>query len=93
MAFMRIYCDYCGMKWEVYQRDDYKSDKSRKCPHCTTKIDRNTWNNHIVPAFEAFQSINTELINDNMAGSPRFSVDFHEDYYFPAKKTQLDNEE
>lgn len=93
MAMMRIYCDYCGQKWEVYQRDDLSPSKAGICPHCKTKIDRNTWNDHIIPAFEAFKSINNELINNNMTGSPRFSVDFVDDFYFPESKIKANNED
>ena len=57
------------------------------------RIDSQTWERQILPAFGEFQDMNRELIKDNLNGSVRFSVDFREDYYFPEKKTQLDNEE
>lgn len=93
MAMMKIYCGYCNQYWEVYQHNDWKSDKARTCPHCFNRIDSQTWERQILPAFGEFQDMNRELIKDNLNGSVRFSVDFREDYYFPEKKTQLDNEE
>ncbi len=86
MAMMKIYCDYCGRKWDVYERDNWNSDNARTCPHCFHKIDGQTWKHEIVPAFAAYMDLNKQLIKDTGAGSVRFSVDFSEDYFFPENK-------
>lgn len=93
MSMMKIYCGYCNQYWEVYQHNDWKSDKARTCPHCFSQIDAQTWKRQILPAFGAFQDMSRTLSNDSLNGRVYFSVDFKEDYYFPEKKTQMDNEE
>lgn len=86
MAMMKIYCDYCGQKWDVYERDNWNDDKARTCPHCFHKIDSQTWKNEIVPAFGAYMDLTKQLIKDTGAGCIRFSVDFLEDHFFPEKE-------
>ena len=86
MAMMKIYCDYCGQKWDIYERDNWNDDKARTCPHCFNKIDGQTWKNEIIPAFGAYMDLNKQLIKDTGLGCVRFSVDFSEDYFFPESK-------
>jgi hypothetical protein len=75
--YLKIYCDVCGGNWEVYQRDDWTSDKARQCPHCFAKIDRQTWNKQIIPAFAATADANAELVKDSTGyHKPLFTVDF-----------------
>ena len=49
MAYLKIYCDYCGQTWEVYRRS-MNDEHSRECPHCGSRIDDQTWRNQVVPA-------------------------------------------
>ena len=42
MAYLKIYCDYCGQTWEVYRRS-MNDEHSRECPHCGSRIDDQTW--------------------------------------------------
>ena len=87
MAFMRIHCGYCGQPWEIYSRDDWKGDKARTCPHCKNKIDRQTWNNHVLTAFGSVQDANAELIKDSMGfKTPLYTVDFIEDRIFDGRQ-------
>lgn len=64
MAFLRIHCDVCGGSWEVYRRDVWTNDKMRQCPHCLSKIDRQTWERQIIPAFAMVDDANAELYKD-----------------------------
>ena len=64
MAYMRIYCGYCGQKWEVYERDNWNSQKAATCPHCGKRIDGQTWARQVVPAFCAAGDANRELYKD-----------------------------
>ena len=74
MVFLRIHCDSCGGKWEVYRRDIY-SDHSRQCPHCFREIDRQTWDKNIVPAIGFSADANNELSKDHADGKPPFRID------------------
>ncbi len=83
MAYMRIHCDYCGGAWEVYKRDNWKDSKAAECPHCFSKIDRQTWDNQIVPAFNMLDDANRELFKDHVGyHRPLFTVDVIADHIF-----------
>ena len=83
MGYMRIRCDYCGGKWEIYHRDDWKSYRARTCPHCSKKIDPQTWERFILPAFGAVEDANAELYKDTLGYKcPLFEVDFIADTTF-----------
>lgn len=84
MAMMRIKCSYCQGHWEIYERDKWNADDKRICPHCGSKIDIQTWQRHILPAFATFMDANKELVKDCLGHRiTRFSVDFIEDNHFP----------
>lgn len=74
MTYMSIYCGYCGKRWEVYQRDNWKDERARTCPHCFHEIDAQTWERDVLPAFGAALDCNAELFK-NHKGSI-FAVDF-----------------
>ena len=91
MGFLRIHCDYCGGTWDVYGRDDWKTTRSRTCPHCQTKIDGQDWNNHVLPAFGAMMDANRELIKTHTGyHTPLFTVDYVEDFFFPDAKAEAE---
>lgn len=75
MGFLKIYCDSCGGTWDVYHRDIH-SDNARKCPHCLAKIDGQTWNRQILPAFGEMLDTERELFKDHMNRAPLFCIDF-----------------
>lgn len=76
MAFMRIYCGYCGQHWEVYERDNWNSQQAATCPHCGKRIEGQTWVNQVVPAFCAVSDANRELKRDSTGyGLPHFQFD------------------
>lgn len=82
MAYMRIHCGYCGQPWEIYFRDDWKADSARRCPHCDSKIDRQTWQK-VITAFGYVQDANAELFKDHTGyHCPLYTVDYIEDRYF-----------
>ena len=83
MAYLRIHCDVCGGTWEVYHRDNWKDDKARQCPHCFSKIDRQTWEKQILPAFGAVQDANAELFKDSTGyHTPLFTFDVIADHIY-----------
>lgn len=89
--YMRIHCDTCGGTWEVYQRDNWKDDKARACPHCFAEIDRQTWNDYVLPAFGLTADANAELFKDSTGyHKPRFSVDFVADHLYQNRRTGAD---
>lgn len=65
MAILRIHCRSCGGKWEVYSRDNWKSDNARKCPHCNREIPRDLWERDVIPAFCEVVDANAELLKDH----------------------------
>ena len=83
MAYLRIHCDVCGGTWEVYNRDDWKDDKARQCPHCFSKIDKGVWESEILPAFGAVQDANAELFKVHTgAHTPLFTFDVIADHIY-----------
>jgi len=86
MAYLKIYCDYCGQTWEVYQRS-MNEEHSRECPHCGSKIDDQTWKRQIVPALCMVSDANGELMKDHLGYHvPVFTFDVISDHYFSKKK-------
>lgn len=77
MGYLRIHCHQCGGAWDVYARDNWKSDTARQCPHCFASIDRQTWERQIIPAFASTIDANRALEKDCTGyNAPMFSVDF-----------------
>lgn len=88
MAYLRIHCENCGGKWEIYHRDNWNDDKARQCPHCFAKIDRQLWQKEVLPAFGAAHDLNAELIKDHVGNHrPLFSVDIIADHLYQNRKT------
>lgn len=76
MAFLRIYCNECGGKWEIYRRDNWNDETARQCPHCFLQINRDVWEKEILPAFNAVHDANAELFKESTGYSkPLFSFD------------------
>ena len=81
--FIRIHCGYCKRTYEVYERDDLQGDRARVCPHCSTKIDRETWLFSVVPAFKAASDANRKLYEDHVnKHNAIFTVAFVPDHIF-----------
>lgn len=74
MAYLRIHCDYCGGQWEVYKHN-IKDEYARQCPHCFQKIDRQTWEKQVIPAFNMSNDANAELYKDFCDCNPLFYFD------------------
>lgn len=86
--YIRIHCETCGGTWEVYQRDNWNDDKARQCPHCFSKIDRQTWHDYILPAFGLSADANAELLKDHSGSyKPLFSVDLIADHLYTNRNT------
>lgn len=88
MAYLRIHCDVCGGTWEVYHRDNWNDDKARQCPHCFSKIDRQTWQKEVLPAFGAVNDANAELFKEHTGRHvPLFTFDVIADHLYANRKT------
>lgn len=80
---MKIECGYCGQHWEIYQRDDLHGTHARQCPHCDSKIDRDTWLSKVIPAFSLAAAANEKLYQDHVEShKPIFTVGFIPDHIF-----------
>lgn len=87
MAYMRIHCENCGGTWEVYERDDYHSKNSATCPHCGKRIDYQTWEKQILPAFGMIADANRELFKDATGYHyPMFQFDVFTDNFYGNRK-------
>lgn len=76
-GYVRIHCAQCRRRWAVYERDDWKADTARTCPHCGAQIDAQTWERQVLPAFGIMGDANRELIKDHTGYStPLFRVDY-----------------
>ena len=84
MGYVSIHCDYCGGTWDVYGHSNFHERAARTCPHCQQRIDGQTWEKQILPAFGGMMDANRELIKDHTGyHSPLFTVDYIADHYFP----------
>ena len=84
MGILRIHCDSCGGQWEVYGSGDFHARAARTCPHCGQRIDGQTWEKQILPAFGGMMDANRELLKDHSGyHAPLFTVDYVADHYFP----------
>ena len=85
MAYLKIYCDFCGQIWDVYSRSK-KDNQSKVCPHCGAEIDPQSWWK-MVSALDEVQEANRELLTDHeVYHFPLFQFDVVEDQYFSKKK-------
>ena len=64
MTYMEIHCGSCGRAWRVEISDNYHQDTARTCPRCGQQIDRQTWNNQVLPALGTVHDANFELARD-----------------------------
>lgn len=67
MVALLLYCNSCGCKWEIIERDDFTNEKHSVCPNCGEQIDRQTWDRFILPAFGVMIDANNELTRDAIA--------------------------
>ena len=82
---MRIWCRRCGGTFEIYGRDDVRSQRARTCPHCQERATGETWAK-VADAFDAYKEAAMALFADATAKT-RFTVDFIDDsVYERAKK-------
>ncbi len=90
MGMLKIHCGCCRQTWDLYNRGDYHRHVKRTCPHCGSKIDGQTWEKQILPAYGAMLDANRELIKDHTGyGQPIFTIDYIEDAYFPNDATDI----
>ena len=80
--YIELHCDYCNQDYEVYERN-LTDKKANHCPHCDSKIDRDTWLSAVVPAFKSAQVANMALGYDHAQDhKPLFTVSFIADHLF-----------
>ena len=65
MGYMSIHCGNCGNGWEIHEGDNWNDDKARECPYCCNKIDFQTWNREVIPAFGSVADANRELFKNH----------------------------
>ena len=41
--YILVWCQRCGGTFEIYSRDDVRSNKARTCPHCQERATGETW--------------------------------------------------
>lgn len=77
MVYMVIHCTNCFQSWQVYFRDNWKSDTARTCPHCGSRIDKHIWEREILPAFGSAADANRELLKLHLGNRscPLFTFD------------------
>lgn len=77
MGFLRIHCKSCGNYWDVYESDDYKNQRYKKCPYCGEEIDGQDYYNTVLPAFGAMLDATKELEKTSIGyNAPLFRVDY-----------------
>lgn len=64
MGYLKLTCGECGREWEVYAHQ-MEDERANQCPHCFAEIDRQTWDQQIVPAFLGMDDANRELMKDS----------------------------
>ena len=80
MAYLKVTCENCGGKWDVYHRDNWKDDRARTCPHCYAEVNAEIWASHVVPAFALADEGNRELTKlSSEMRRPGFSFDLISD--------------
>lgn len=89
--FAKIKCGYCNQSWEIYERDDLTSDKTRRCPHCGSKIDADIWKELVIPTFKSAVLLNWAMMNDHVENHhPLFTASFIADHIFPVSNESAD---
>ena len=89
MAFIRIHCDVCGRTWEAYMMR--QEPKGRECPHCFARIDKDIWENAVVPAAEAVQHANESLYRAHMNNHQAlFSMDVIANHLYKNRNEERD---
>ena len=84
MGYLHIHCDYCGGIWDIYGHINFNEQAARTCPQCQQRIDGQTWEKQILPAFAAMMDCNRELYKDHTGyRKSLFTVDYIADHYFP----------
>lgn len=93
MVYMKLHCGACGGTWEVYRRQR-DTAAARACPHCDYTIDKDTWKEKILPAFQAVCDANLALASDHTEKhTAEFQIDFMADGKFQnADKGEIFNE-
>ena len=89
MGMLKIKCGYCGGNWTVFHRDiHYKHAPT--CPHCNHKIDGQTWERQIIPAFSAMDDASRELLKDASGyGTTLFTIAYESDAVYENAKDNM----
>ena len=96
MGHLKIHCDNCGYDWIVYSRDIWKDWKhpvrlSSMCPMCGESIKSDTWERHVLRAFEEMESATRKLASDHaQQHGTLFTVAYEPDVIYPNKNDGVD---
>lgn len=89
MGLLNIKCGYCGGTWQVYGRDQWRERRARTCPHCGSAVERQTWEDQVLPAFGQMMDANRELLKLHTGyHGVLFQVNYEEDAYWGDTTTE-----
>ena len=78
MVYLKITCGECGRQWTVTESDNPTGKNI--CPDCGGKIDLQTWEKSLMPAFGYAKDTEKELIKAHTGyQTPLYSVDIISD--------------
>ena len=83
--FIQVWCMRCGGTFEIYGRDDVRSQRSRTCPHCQERATGEAWAK-VVDAYDAYKEASRALWMDATTKT-RFTVDFIDDTVYKNSRT------
>lgn len=88
--YLKVYCDYCGMSFEAYPRDDLTRKNANRCPHCDAEINPETWE-ELVGVLMRTKRINEKLASDHVnKHNALFAVSFVADQLFSCPVSDLE---
>ena len=84
---MHITCGGCGMKWDVFQRDDWKAETARECPRCGRSINARTWEHSVLRAFGEAVDASSDLYNDSVQPQgAAFRIDYLDERFMRRRR-------
>lgn len=80
MGYLKIHCCNCKANFKI-DIDHSKDNNANTCPVCGQSIDRQTYNNLLLPALGILDDANRELIKDTgYTGQTLFRVSYQSKY-------------
>ena len=88
MGYLKIKCHSCGGTWEVYSRDIHnRYDRARRCPFCDKSIEKDVWNEQVIPTYLAMSDTNMVLSKEHTQyHRPLFEISYESTMFFKDAK-------